>query len=99
MFRAVRSLMMEAVHTSETSVDNQFTRQYNPEDSSEHPKEVFKAKFEGVSSVGKSRKRWEDVVQQDAASFLCCRNWKLAANDRRTLWRQKIEEAKARFGL
>jgi hypothetical protein len=25
---------MEAVRTSETSVDNQFTRQYNPEDSS-----------------------------------------------------------------
>jgi hypothetical protein len=30
------SLMMEAVRTSETSVDNLFTRQYNPEDSSEH---------------------------------------------------------------
>jgi hypothetical protein len=30
------TLMMEAVRTSETSVDNQFTRQYNPEDSSEH---------------------------------------------------------------
>jgi hypothetical protein len=28
--------MMEAVRTSETSVDNNFTRQYNPEDSSEH---------------------------------------------------------------
>jgi hypothetical protein len=27
---------MEAVCTSETSVDNHFTRQYNPEDSSEH---------------------------------------------------------------
>jgi hypothetical protein len=27
---------MEAVRTSETSVDNYFTRQYNPEDSSEH---------------------------------------------------------------
>jgi hypothetical protein len=27
---------MEAVRTSETSGDNQFTRQYNPEDSSEH---------------------------------------------------------------
>jgi hypothetical protein len=27
---------MEAVGTSETSVDNHFTRQYNPEDSSEH---------------------------------------------------------------
>jgi hypothetical protein len=29
--------MMEAVRTSETSVDNHFTRQYIPEDSSEHP--------------------------------------------------------------
>jgi hypothetical protein len=28
--------MMEAVRTSETSVDNHFTREYNPEDSSEH---------------------------------------------------------------
>jgi hypothetical protein len=28
--------MMEAERTSETSADNQFTRQYNPEDSSEH---------------------------------------------------------------
>jgi hypothetical protein len=27
---------MEAVRTSEASVDNHFTRQYNPEDSSEH---------------------------------------------------------------
>jgi hypothetical protein len=30
------SLMMEAARTSETSVDNHFTRQYNPEDSSEY---------------------------------------------------------------
>jgi hypothetical protein len=29
-------MMMEAVHTSETSVDNLFARHYNPEDSSEH---------------------------------------------------------------
>jgi hypothetical protein len=29
-------MMMEAVRTSETSVDNHFTRQYNPEDSYEH---------------------------------------------------------------
>jgi hypothetical protein len=28
--------MMEAVRTSETSVDNNFTRQYIPEDNSEH---------------------------------------------------------------
>jgi hypothetical protein len=26
------------------------------------PKNVFKAKFEGVRSVGKPRKRWKDVV-------------------------------------
>jgi hypothetical protein len=30
-----RFIMMEAARTSETSVDNHFTRQYNPEDSSE----------------------------------------------------------------
>jgi hypothetical protein len=33
---AYSSLTMEAARTSETSVDNHFTRQYNPEDSSEH---------------------------------------------------------------
>jgi hypothetical protein len=32
--KAIR--VMEAARTSETSVDNHFTRQYNPEDSSEH---------------------------------------------------------------
>jgi hypothetical protein len=62
------------------------------------PEEVSKAKFEGVRSVGKPRKTCEDVVQQDSARFLRCRNWKLAANYR-TLWRQKIGEAKARFGM
>jgi hypothetical protein len=37
---------MEAVRTSETSIDNHFTRQYNPEDNSEHHtrrRENFKA--------------------------------------------------------
>jgi hypothetical protein len=33
--RAVIALMMEAARTSETSVDNYFTRQYIPEDKSE----------------------------------------------------------------
>jgi hypothetical protein len=31
-----RFRMMEAVRTSETSVENHFTRQYIPEDNSEH---------------------------------------------------------------
>jgi hypothetical protein len=34
-------LMMEAVRTSETSVDNYFTRQYIPEDNSEQIPFVF----------------------------------------------------------
>jgi hypothetical protein len=33
---AYSSLMMEAVRISETSVDNHFTRQYIPEDNSDH---------------------------------------------------------------
>jgi hypothetical protein len=45
-------------------------------------KKAFKAKFGEVRSVGKPRKRWEDVVQQDAARFLRSGNWKLAANDK-----------------
>jgi hypothetical protein len=36
MLYSTSSLMMEAVRTSETSVDNHFTRQYIPEDNSEH---------------------------------------------------------------
>jgi hypothetical protein len=43
MFRVVFwvILLMEAVRTSETSVENNFTRQYNPEDNSEHVSEDF----------------------------------------------------------
>jgi hypothetical protein len=37
-------MMMEAVRTSETSVDNLSTRQYNPEDSSEDVHYVFAVK-------------------------------------------------------
>jgi hypothetical protein len=33
--------MMEAVRTSETSVDNHFTQQYNPEDNSENHSTVI----------------------------------------------------------
>jgi hypothetical protein len=36
--------MTEAVRTSETSVDNHFTRQYIPEDNSEHHKFAYFAK-------------------------------------------------------
>jgi hypothetical protein len=35
------SLMKEAARTSETSVDNYFTRQYIPEDNSEIPALIY----------------------------------------------------------
>jgi hypothetical protein len=42
--------MMEAARTSETSVDNHFTQQYNPEDSSEHhSKDILQIR---ISPVG-----------------------------------------------
>jgi hypothetical protein len=46
--------MMEAVRTSETSVDNHFTRQYNPEDSSEHHtrhRENLKSQIQNASAL------------------------------------------------
>jgi hypothetical protein len=43
------SLMMEAVRTSETSVDNHFTWQYIPEDNSEQDMNiVFRSLMTGV---------------------------------------------------
>jgi hypothetical protein len=60
--------MMEAVRTSETSVDNHFTRQYIPEDNSEHHTrrrenlkshmQRFVRKLEGKQPLGKPRRKW-----------------------------------------
>jgi hypothetical protein len=46
------SLMMEAARTSETSVDNYFTRQYIPQDNSK-----FHASFDGLSMINS----WTEV--------------------------------------
>jgi hypothetical protein len=43
--------MMEAVRTSEPSVENHFTRQYNPEDNSEQAYITFHDKSEGHNIV------------------------------------------------
>jgi hypothetical protein len=40
---------MEGVRTSETSVDNHFTRQYIPEDNSEHDSILLKCGSENVT--------------------------------------------------
>jgi hypothetical protein len=47
-------MMMEAVRTSETSVDNYFTRQYIPEDNSEHHtrrRENLKSRKEKTANI------------------------------------------------
>jgi hypothetical protein len=57
---------MEAVCTSETSVDNHFTRQYNPEDSSEHHtrrRENLKSHIETIGLT--TSDEWITVVFHD----------------------------------
>jgi hypothetical protein len=47
--------MMEAVRTSETSVDNYFTRQYIPEDNSEHHTRRRENLKSHIMTIGLSR--------------------------------------------
>jgi hypothetical protein len=83
MFRIVfwDVLMMEAVRTSETSVDNYFTRQYIPEDNSEHHtrrREKFKSHM-GFSTCPSSYVQkthyfsiWTiDEIQKPGSKFIC----------------------------
>jgi hypothetical protein len=62
---------MEAVRTSETSVDNQFTRQYNPEDSSEQCNILFAICF---ATVLLSEEVSDDHLRNGASGFLAIRN-------------------------
>jgi hypothetical protein len=57
--------MMEAARTSETSVDNHFTRQYNPEDSSEQVIQCLYNESDediGTESVGSNGDSINNVV-------------------------------------
>jgi hypothetical protein len=60
--------MMEAVRTSETSVDNHFTRQYNPEASSEHHSHCL---FLEAYEIHKY------TVQKEKACGICSYHWDL----------------------
>jgi hypothetical protein len=55
--------MMGAVRTSETSVDNHFTRQYNPEDSSEHSYNMSVGELEGMT-FGRPRHRERVILER-----------------------------------
>ena len=56
------------------------------------------ATFDGKRSQGRPKNRWEDAVRNDAHQLLEIRNWKLGAVHRE-VWRRKIGEARARYGL
>jgi hypothetical protein len=57
---------MEAVRTSETSVDNYFTRQYIPEDNSEHhTRRRENLKSHNTEEIWGSNSGEEDVVLLD----------------------------------
>lgn len=62
------------------------------------PKRTLDSRMHGKRPVGRPRKRWEDEISEDARDLLGIRVWKRAAEDR-VEWRQKVKEAKARFGL
>jgi hypothetical protein len=61
-------------------------------------KKALQQTIYGKRAVGKPRKRWEDAVREDSIKLLETNAWKTEAKDRQ-LWRQYIEEAKARYGL
>jgi hypothetical protein len=66
MYCRVKSswIVMEAVSTSETSVDNHFTRQYIPEDNSEHHtrrRENLKSHMRQILLTG----LWVPLLQKD----------------------------------
>jgi hypothetical protein len=52
--------------------------------------------FTSNQPIRKPRKRWEDVVKDDAASLLQCRNWRLTVQNT-NVWRQKLWEARAQI--
>jgi hypothetical protein len=62
------------------------------------PKKALQQTTHGKRCVGKPRKRWEDGVREDAVELLGIWAWKAKGKDTE-FWRQRIEEAKARYGL
>jgi hypothetical protein len=55
-------------------------------------------RLEGVTPIGRPRKRWMDGVQTDVKELLNVKKWKARALDRNK-WRRIIEKTKARFWL
>jgi hypothetical protein len=67
MFRIV--FWVEAAHTSETSVDNYITRQYIPEDNSEHVYVLFYSIYTDFYHISHFFQRTTNNVLEKAKSF------------------------------
>jgi hypothetical protein len=62
------------------------------------PKKALQQPVYGNRAVGKPRKRWELAIREACTKLLGTQEWKTKAKDR-LFWRQRKEEAKARYGL
>jgi len=60
-------------------------------------KKIFNTKPDGARSVGRSKLRWEDGVDQDVR-ILGVKNWKKVALDRDE-WAKLLKKARAHQGL
>jgi len=58
------------------------------------PGTVLNGKFHNKRSVGRSRIRWEDVVQSDALQILEIRGW-MKRHGNREKWRCLVSEVRA----
>jgi hypothetical protein len=61
------------------------------------PKKVLNGMCHNTCSVGKSRTRWEDILQRDALQVLGIQRWRRAGNIEE--WGCLLREAKSQMGL
>jgi hypothetical protein len=61
-------------------------------------KSFFNGKFHNTRQVGKTRTRWEDVVQGETSQILGIGEWRRQAEDKEE-WRRLLREATAHKGL
>jgi hypothetical protein len=55
-------------------------------------------KFHNKRLVGRSRRRWEDVLQSETLQILEICGWKRRHEDRE-IWRRLSREVRAQYGL
>jgi len=84
------TLMMEAVSTSETSVDNYFTRQYIPGDNSELERMMWRGQTDCCKTdvsddrrTGSALEGWRPPLLQWRPRFICQAVWTTASIPRK----------------